>query len=101
MLLVLLCQGCFSYRHVDARSNNLEIGRNYRIKLKDKTLKNAELKALGDSTMTVFVYNDTKEIRRADIKEMERQKFSVWKSLGYPVLAIGGAIAFVVIGYSL
>ena len=87
-----LFQSCFSSRSVSQYDQNLQLEKRYRIETAKKTYRDARLKSANDSTLTVLAYNETVELRRSDIKKMKRRKFSVVKTIAYPV----GTVAVIV-----
>jgi hypothetical protein len=94
LVLIFLCQSCYTYKKVDLNKDNLAVGKKYKISLKKETLK-VDLVAVNDSSLIVLQYNKDREIKRSEIREIKAGKFSILKTVGYPLaglMVVGGVI---------
>jgi hypothetical protein len=83
-VVALSCQGCFTYRNVDASKTELNVGGKYKIKQDRKTMR-ARLIAVSDSTLVVKYRGDTIAVRKSEIRELKAGKFSWAKTILFPI----------------
>jgi hypothetical protein len=99
-IIAFVCQSCYSYKNVGNDAGNLIVGRKYKISLKDKCVK-ANFVSANDSVLTVMRHQKKGEIRRSEIEKIEGKKFSLWKTIAYPVIIIVVIVGGAAVLYSL
>ena len=88
IILSFLLHSCMSYKAIDLQQDSFKVGKIYKIKQEDKFEK-VFLKKVNDSSLTVLINKNEKQILITDIKEIKMQKFSILKSIGLLAGTIG------------
>ncbi|MFN3967524.1 hypothetical protein [Flavobacterium sp.] len=91
LAMLILLQSCFSYKAMDNDPSKMEAGKTYKIERNHKYTK-VVFYSIKDSTILVNEKFEEKQIPVKDITNIQKRKFSLIKTLGYP-LAVVASIA--------
>lgn len=96
IIFSLLLQSCQSYKTIDLKNAELKVGKTYKIKVEDKFVT-VKLKAISESTITVFKSGADRYISVSDIKEIQEGKFSIVKTIGLVIsIGLGAFIVYMI-----
>lgn len=87
LALAFLVQSCYSYR-IETKPNEMVVGKRYKIKSNHGSTKGL-IKSISDNSVVLKKRNfEEVEIPLSEITQAKRRKFSVLKTIGYPIAAI-------------
>lgn len=102
MVVGLFFSSCYSYKKLDIRSDQLTIGDHYQL----TTLKTDKWKGkvvqLNDSVITMQISSQVKvNLPVSQVYDVRKRDFSVGKTIGLSVTAIGASIGIVALVQSI
>ncbi len=98
LAITFLFQSCFTYKH-EVDPNAMVAGKTYKIKHKNKSSK-VIFKSIADSAIVVTKDFEEAKIPLKDIKGIKKRKFSIVKTVVYPLGVVAAITGLFVLAYS-
>ena len=95
----ILFQSCFSYKAVENKTSQYEIGKSYRVH-QGKKSKIIRIDNKTDSTLVVWSDFNTETISTDSFSKVEKRKFSIIKTVLLPVTIMATVVLFFAIYFS-
>ena len=76
----IMLQSCYSYKTINLNSENLVVGKIYKIQ-QNRKLEKVKLKSITDSSIVVKKGNIESKIAISDIRKIKKRKFSATKTV--------------------
>lgn len=93
--ILILMQGCYSYKSVEINPKTMVIGQLYKIERNHKTTK-VTYTSNADSAIVVTLHGVNEQIPLKEITKVRQGKFSLGKTIAlFPVVLIGLSVALI------
>nr|WP_294774539.1 hypothetical protein [uncultured Flavobacterium sp.] len=99
LAMLVLFQSCFSYKAMDNNPSLMETGKTYKIERNHKYSK-VVFYSIKDSTILVNENFEEKQIPIKDITNIQKRKFSIAETVGFPLLVVAGLVGLFALSYN-
>lgn len=98
--ILFLFQSCYTYKNFDSSSDRMIVGKTYKIQRNNKKkFEKITVKSFSDSSIVVMERFEEKKIPLSEITKVRSRKFSIIKTVGYPVAVVAVITGIFVLTY--
>lgn len=94
-----LFQSCYSYKSIEIKNTQLLSDNVYKVKYQDK-FYNGNLISQNDSIIKMIINKEEVTIRKIDIEVIRKRNFSVFKTLGLPLIIVATIVGLFALNYN-